>query len=94
MLFDGCRNNGNLHLADICLPDASFLNNVSSLRLLGVIFSSDVSWNLHVESIVLKATKRLYIMYNLRRSGCPAGLMYKSYVAFIRSLLLFLILFL
>lgn len=79
----------NMCFSDVSLPDGTSLCNVSSLRLLGVIFSSDMRWNEHFENIVKRASRRLYIMYNLRRSGCPKFLMFRSYTAFIRSLLLF-----
>ena len=34
---------------------------VDNYKLLGVYFSSDLSWKEHVDFIVKKATKRLYI---------------------------------
>ena len=35
----------------------------------GVTNSSDLTWNKHVESIVAKAGKRLYMLYRLKRAG-------------------------
>ena len=79
----------NLLLSPIHLLNGSTLVNVSSLRFLGVIFCKDMKWNLHVQSIVSKACKRMYIIYNLRRSGCSSDLIFKTYIALIRSVLLF-----
>jgi hypothetical protein len=33
---------------------------VQTIKLLGVIISSDLSWNAHVDYICIKASKRLY----------------------------------
>ena len=38
-------------------------------KLLGVTISHDLSWNKHVENIVKKAGKRLYMLYQLKRAG-------------------------
>ncbi|MEL7308255.1 MAG: reverse transcriptase family protein, partial [Pseudomonadota bacterium] len=46
---------------DMCLP------TVSSMRLLGVIFSDDLKWNLHVEDLVKRCYRRFYIIRNLYR---------------------------
>jgi hypothetical protein len=62
---------------------------VSTLSFLGVTFSSDLKWNFHFESAVRKACKRIFIIRNLCRSGCPADLVFKCYTAFIRSVFLF-----
>lgn len=79
----------NLSFPSVLLSDSTYLNSVSSLSLLGVVFSSDLKWNLHVDSIVKKASQRLFILRNLRRSGCSLSLMSQCYFAFIRSVLLF-----
>ena len=38
---------------------------------------------------VSKASRRIYLMYNLVRSGCPPELLVRAYVAYIRSVLLY-----
>ena len=38
-------------------------------KLLGVILSDDLTWNMHVYSIVKKSAKRVYILYQLKRAG-------------------------
>ena len=81
----------SLHLSSTCITcdDGVTLSTVSSLRLLGVIFSSDFSWNLHVQFILNKCYRRFFILRNLKRAGCPPSIIYKCYVAFIRSILLY-----
>ena len=73
--------------------DGDVLTTVSSLKLLGVTFSCDFSWNLHVNDIVRKCYRRFYILRNLKRSGCPPSVVHKCYVAFVRSLLLYCLLY-
>ena len=38
-------------------------------KLLGATISSDLTWNKHVENIVAKAGKRVYMLYQLKRSS-------------------------
>ena len=45
------------------------IDRVSSCKLLRVIFSDDLSWNEHCDSIHKKATKRLFVLRTLRRNG-------------------------
>ena len=42
---------------------------VKHAKLLGVILSDDLTWNMHVESIIKKAAKRVYMLYQLKRAG-------------------------
>lgn len=79
----------SLTVSSILLHDGSHLTNVSTLSFLGVTFSSDLKWNFHFESAVRKACKRIFIIRNLCRSGCPADLVFKCYTAFLRSVFLF-----
>lgn len=78
-----------LQLAPIQLSSGGVLRQVTSLRFLGVILSSNLKWNSHIDAVASKACQRLYIIRNLRRSGCPPCLMLQCYYAFIRSLLLY-----
>jgi hypothetical protein len=79
----------SLTLAPILSDDGVPIPTVSSLRLLGVTFSCDFTWNAHVQNVVNKCYKRFYILRNLRRAGCPPSLVHKCYVAFIRNVLLY-----
>lgn len=79
----------SLNLVSVKANDGVILPTVSSLRLLGVTFSSDFTWNLHVQNIVNKCYKRFFILRNLKRASCPPSIIHKCYVAFIRSILLY-----
>ena len=79
----------NMSLSDVLLPDGTAVETVQSLSFLGVTLSHDMKWNSHVDKIVKKACKRLFILINLRRSACPKHLIFRSYAAFIRSVLVY-----
>ena len=79
----------SITFAPIQLPDGSSLMQVSSLCLLGITLSSDMKWSLHVEQILRKACKRIFLLRNLRRSGCPHFVMLHTYNSIIRSTLIY-----
>ena len=59
------------------------IERVTSFKLLGVILSNDLCWHDHVETICLKAGKRLHYLSLLKRSSVPEAelvLYYKSVV--------------
>ena len=45
------------------------IQRTKSAKILGVTISDDFSWNIHVDNIVSKASKRVYMLYQLKRSG-------------------------
>ena len=49
--------------------DGNEIDNVQYAKLLWVTLSSDLTWNKHVENIVAKAGKRVYMLYQLKRAG-------------------------
>ena len=79
----------NLSVPPITLSDEQLLRSVSSVPMLGVIFSNNMKWNAHVDSIVSRASRRFYILYNLAKSGCPPSLLHRVYVLCIRSILVY-----
>ena len=63
------------------------LRNVESFTFLDIILSADLKWNKHIGYIVSKASKRVFIIRNLRKAGCPPELIIRCYTALIRSVL-------
>ena len=64
------------------------LNVVSHFKLLGVTIQNDLKWNLHVQEIVSKASRRLYTLCILnRRSKTPITDMVTVYTCYIRPIL-------
>ena len=49
--------------------DGNEIDDVQYAKLLGETISSDLTWNKHVENIVAKAGKRVYMLYQLKRAG-------------------------
>ena len=49
--------------------DGNEIDNVQYAKLLGVTISSDLTWDKHVENIVAKGGKRVYMLYQLKRAG-------------------------
>ncbi|KAK2185565.1 hypothetical protein NP493_228g04015 [Ridgeia piscesae] len=49
--------------------------------------SQDLTWNEHVENIVKKAGRRLYMMYQLKRAGITQKDLVSIYVSMVRPVL-------
>ena len=63
------------------------ISQVDSYKLLGVYISSDLSWNIHIDYIVKKASKRLYALRVLARAGVSQTDLVLFYCSLIRSVL-------
>ena len=62
---------------------------VRSAKLLGVIITSDLSWNELVNETVKKASKRLYFLVQLKRAKLPCRDLVLFYATCIRSILVY-----
>lgn len=78
----------------VCLDDitpivvnSSTIERVDDFKLLGVYFSSDLTWNKHVNVITAKASKRIYVLCHLIRSGFNREDVIKLYCSLIRPIL-------
>ena len=74
-----------------CVPNIIIEGNpvevVKHAKLLGVILSDDLTWNMHVDSIVKKAAKRVYMLYQLKRAGIRQTDLVNVYVSVVRPVL-------
>ena len=69
MIICFCRNedyHGSIPNISI---DGSVVARVTEAKILEVTVSSDLTWNRHVRSITAKAEKRLYMLYQFKKSG-------------------------
>ena len=57
---------------------------MSQAKVLGVTISSELSWNAHVDEIISKARKRVYMIYQLKRAGINQNDLIRIYVSVIR----------
>ena len=60
---------------------------VKSARLLNVIFKDGLKWNDHVDYIVKKSAKRLYMLRLLKRARCDTKTLIPVYCSCIRPIL-------
>ena len=63
------------------------VESVKSFKLLGVNFSSDLTWSIHCECIIRKASKRLYIIHQLRKAGYCTKELVAIYCSLVRPIL-------
>ena len=80
-----------LHNPNFLLRPIQIGNNtierVITYKSLGVILSSDLKWNPHIEYIVKKANKKLYPLRVLRRAGVDQKNLLKVYLCTVRPVL-------
>ena len=67
--------------------DDKEIERVAYAKLLGVILSEDLTWNKHVDAIVMKASKRLYMLYQLKRAGISQHDMVIVYISIVRPVI-------
>jgi len=67
--------------------NGSDIDRVTQVKVLRVIISSDLSWNEHVDGIVSKTSKKVYMVYQLKRAGITQHDLLRVYLSVIRSVL-------
>ncbi len=68
MVICFCKNTDHVTVPKIKI-DGTEIDRVETTKVLGVTVSSDQTWNVHVENIIWKASKRMYLLYQLKRAG-------------------------
>ena len=63
------------------------IQRVTTFKLLGVHLDASLSWATHVNTIISKASKRLYFLKQLRRAGVPPQQLLHFYMTVIRPVL-------
>ena len=76
MIIRFCRDPVFLPYINI---DGAVIERISQVKVLGVTISSDLSWNAHVDGIVSKARKRVFLIYQLKRAGIGQQFFYSQY---------------
>ena len=62
---------------------------VSQTKVLGVTIASDLSWNTHVDELMSKARKRVYMSYQLKGAVINQNDFIRIYVSVIRPVVIF-----
>ena len=57
----------NINVTNNTLPSVSNMDNVGSLKLLGLTFNEKLNWTDHFKNIVAKLSKQLYVLRILKR---------------------------
>ena len=60
---------------------------VKSVKILGVTVRNDLKWNDHVDNITAKASRRIYLLKQLKRAGIDRKALIQFHCACIRSIL-------
>ena len=67
--------------------DGHPVETVRSHKVLGLTIQNNLKWDEHIHEIVSKASKRLHILWVLRRSGIPPADLLTVYIVLIRLIL-------
>ena len=59
-----------LSCSPVLCSDVDVLPTNTEIKILGVTFSHDLLWKTHICNQVKKASKRIFIIRNLKRAGC------------------------
>ena len=66
------------------LIEGKVVERVDHVKLLGITLSNDLTWKRHVDNIVKKAGKRIYILYQLKRAGVNQADLVTIYISVVR----------
>ena len=66
------------------LIDGKVVERVDHVKLLGITLSNELTWKRHVENIVKKAGKRIYMLYQLKRAGVNQADLVTIYISVVR----------
>ena len=75
------------HLPSALAIDTKALESIDGHKVLGVTIQSNLKWDLHINEVVAKASKRLHILRVLKRGGVPPAHLLKVYFTLTRSVL-------
>ena len=66
------------------LIEGKVVERVDHVKLLGITLSNDLTWKRHVDNIVKKAGKRIYMLYQLKRAGVNQADLVTIYISVLR----------
>ena len=81
MIISFCRDPVVLPYINI---DEAAIERFSQVKVLGVTLSSYLSWNSHVDVIVSKARKRVFLIYQWKRASIVQCDLVRIYISVIR----------
>ena len=66
------------------LIEGKVVERVDHVKLLGITLSNDLTWKRHVDNIVKKAGKRIYMLYQLKRTSVNQADLVTIYISVVR----------
>ena len=87
MIICFCRHEAHEASLPYIVIYGNVIDRVRQAKVLGVTISADLSWNAHVETIITKARKRVFIIYQLKRACISQTDLIIIYVTVIRPVL-------
>ena len=87
MVFNTCKS--FQFLPQLSFPDCEPLDVIYESLLLGVLISSDLSWQPHVDYITSRGTKNLWVLVRFKNMGGTQEQLKTVYISRIRSILEF-----
>ena len=67
--------------------DGKDINTTNNMKLLGVTLQNDLSWDIQTSQMISKASKRMYMLYVLKRFKASAHDLTAVYQMYIRPVL-------
>ena len=87
MIIDFSNNRCNSTNLPNIVMSGSPIERTENAKVLGVTISANLTWNIHVENIIAKASKRVYMLYQLKRAGIGQTDLLRIYVSVVRPVL-------
>ena len=73
----------------LTINNEEYLEVIYQLKLVGLVLTSDLSWNAHVEYTIGRVNKILWQIVRFRRLGAPKEKLITLYILKVRSVLMF-----
>ena len=77
----------NPPLPEILSVNDSILCNVQNIKILGIIIQSNLKWNLHIDDLVKRCNRKLYMLRKLKKFNLPLKDLVTIYAGYIRPIL-------
>ena len=76
-------------MPQLSLEEGNFLEVIYQLKLVGLVLTSDLSWNSHIDYTIKRVNRVLWQLTRFRSLGAPTDKLIQFYILKIRSILMF-----
>ena len=76
-------------MPQLSLEKGSFLEVIYELKLVGLVLTSDLTWNAHVDYTIKRVNSVLWQLTRFKNLGAPSDKLLQFYILKIRSILMF-----